>query len=567
MPGRITKRDDSATVSDDRVSSIRLELEQLLALGDLSESNGEIGTEVLNEKRREARKVLHKQKNENSKETNDDTDIKKRPKRTKRDRGIKSCSNRSSKESVNGLQENEESNFKCNISGRGSKSPRRERKSPQRGHKDLNSSGQGAKLPIRKSSRREIRKIKYNKSSETESAEERDRDTRSSFSRSSKESRGSKGSKGARISRRHCHRKPICSKSTDDVKGIRNKYKNTVGEHDPKKTIPIQRATSRRKAMRRRSWSFDDFSNTSWSSSQGEDDIEIGLNDACEVDLNDEDVIGLNDEDVIGLNDEDATEARQPLRRPLRATRSVSMGGLTGRNQKRNSGANAIDGDMILGDPSRKGPLSRSKSNASRLRIGGGGDRRAPPTRSQSNDFAEYLSKRGLLQKSKAEALNIVESKGEEERNNPFEVTYQSQDVSEDWDPFTSNKSTDKDAKDSHERRGKLRQTKSGGLLQTSSKDTISRFPVGANFLAASASSIHSNSSDSEACDASKEEREKQRDKQRRADYKKSIAAAAMAGRKLSGTAPRTNQRHARTVPSSFEDSVKQLEFALQRAL
>jgi len=105
MPGRITKRDDSATVSDDRVSSIRLELEQLLALGDLSESNGEIGTEVLNEKRREARKVLHKQKNENSKETNDDTDIKKRPKRTKRDRGIKRCSNRSSKESVNGLQE------------------------------------------------------------------------------------------------------------------------------------------------------------------------------------------------------------------------------------------------------------------------------------------------------------------------------------------------------------------------------------------------------------------------------------------------------------------------------
>lgn len=175
-------------------------------------------------------------------------------------------------------------------------------------------------------------------------------------------------------------------------------------------------------------------------------------------------------------------------------------------------------------------------------------------------------SEMSLFHKSNADQ-NIVESKGDDDKNNPFEVTYQSHNVSDNWDPFTSEQSVDEGIKDLTERRGNLRPTKSGGLLQTSSKDTISRLRVGANVLAASVSSINSNSSSSETGDVSKIEREKQRDKQRRAEYKKSIAAAAMAGRRLSGTAPRTNHRQARTVQSSFEESVKQLECALQRAL
>ena len=550
MTGRISKRHDSATISDDRVSSIQLELERLLALGDPSEENGEIGTETLTEKSREARNILYKHRTENLKETNDDADYKKRSKRNKRDRVMKNGSSRSSKEPTDGSPENEE--FKRNASRRTSK----ERKSPQQGRKHLNNLGQGSKSPKPKSSRKESRKIKYHRSNETESAEERDRDTRSNYSK------GSKGSKGSRLSRSSGHRKSNRSRSTglatDDAKGVKDKYKNTTGEHDSRNTIPIQRATPSRKAMRRRSWSFDDFSNTSWSSSDCEDDIEVGLNDECEV--------GLNDEGEIGLND------MEPRRRSDKASmeRSASTGGLVGkssrRNHKRSSGANAIDGDMILGDPSRRAPPSRSKSNASRLQIGGGGDRKSPPTRSQSNDFSEYLRKQGLMQKNKSDRQNIAENKGEDEKNNPFEVTFQSHDVSDNWDPFTSEKSVDEDTKDSNERRGKLRPTKSGGLLQTSSKDTISRLPVGANVLATSVSSINSNSSNSEPCDASKGEREKQRDKQRRAVYKKSIAAAAMAGRRLTGPAPRMNQRQARTVQSSFEESVKQLEYALQRA-
>jgi len=591
MPGRISKRDDSAIITDDRVSSIQLELEQLLALGNSSEDGDEIVAGCLNDKRRKDRKILYKDQTENLKDTNDDTDSKINLKRNRRERVVKSGSSRPSKESDES-RENEE--HKRNNNRQGSKSPRPERR------KDLNTSGKGSKSPMPKNNGKESRKIKYSRSSETETAEEQDRDTRSHYSK------GSKGSKGSRILRRSGHRKPTRTKSTgvttEDANRAEEKSETTTIERESKSTIPVQRATSRQKGMRRRSWSFDDFSNTSWSSSEGDEDIEIGLNDERVVGLNDdggEAEIRLNDEREVVLNDVGKTQTRQstirdnkPLeqrRRSVRSNikRSSSTGGLnkkalgssSRRSSRRTSGANAIDADMILGDPSRKAPPTRSKSTdmsaASRLRIGAGGDRKTPPTRSQSNDFSEYLRKQGMLQKVKSERSlfrkpnvdqNIVESRGGDDKNNPFEVTYQSHNISDNWDPFTSNQSVDEDIKDSTERRGNLRPTMSGGLLQTSSKDTISRLRVGANVLAASVSSINSNSSSSDTCDVSKIEREKQRDKQRRAEYKKSIAAAAMAGRRLSGTAPRTNHRQARTVQSSFEESVKQLECALQRA-
>jgi len=579
MPGRISKPDDSVKISDDRVSSIQLELEQLLALGDPSEEGDENGAKGLNDKRRKARKILYKHRTGNLKDTNDDTDSKKKSKNNRRERAIKSGSSRSSKDSD---ESRENEGLKRNSHRRGSKSPKLRRR------KDLNISRNGSKSPKPKNSRKEIRKIKYNKASETETAEENDRETRSHYSK------GSKDSKGSLISKRSGHRKQSRSKTTgvakEDANRAKERSETTTGEHASKGTIPVQRATSKRKAMRRRSWSFDDFSNTSWSSSEGEEEIEVALNDKDKSGLNDEGCegeMGLNDELEVALNNEGKAQTRRSTikleqrRRPLRSNmlRSSSTGRLyknglgspLKRNSRRTSGPNAIDGDMILGDPSRKAPPSRSKSidmtAASRLRIGGGGDRKAPPTRSQSNDFSEYLRNQGMSQKSNHKPnldQNDVESKGEADKNNPFEVTYQSQNVSDNWDPFTSDEGADKDTKDPNERRGNLRPTRSGGLLQTSSKDTISRLRIGANVLATSVCST--NSSSSEAFDTSKIEREKQRDKQRRAEYKKSIAAAAIAGRRLSGTAHRTNYRQVRTVQSSFEESVKQLECALQRA-
>lgn len=272
MPGRISKREDTAIISDDRVSSIQLELEQLLALGDPSQG---VGPEVLTDKRRKARKILYKNRTDDVKETNDDSESKKKSKRNKHNRVIKSGSGRPAKESTDGSLENEE--IKRNSSNRGSKSPKPQRRSS---HKDINTSGRGSKSPKLKSKGRESRKIKYNKSSEIEAAEELDRDTHSFYSKSSK------GSKGTRISKRSGHRKPNRSKSTplptDDVDGVKDTSIKSTGKHGSKSSITIQRATGRRKAMRRRSWSFDDFSNTSWSSSEGEDDVEVGLNDERE---------------------------------------------------------------------------------------------------------------------------------------------------------------------------------------------------------------------------------------------------------------------------------------------
>jgi len=186
------------------------------------------------------------------------------------------------------------------------------------------------------------------------------------------------------------------------------------------------------------------------------------------------------------------------------------------------------------------------------------------------------------------------------DKSNPFEVTYQSQNASDgsgnadDWDPFASEDASAEQIADikNEQRRGNLRRTQSGGLLLISSRDTISRLPNSACvFATGSVSSNNSgskNSSNNGSKNSStnhfdnsrdKERRadykksitaaaEKQRDKQRRADYKTSIAAAAMAGRRrVTGSAPpRSQQRQSRTVQPSFEESVKQLELVLQRA-
>lgn len=589
-------------VSDHRQqpSSIELELEQLLGLGDSSDDGGDLETEALRDQRRKTRTIQSK--------------------RNTRDKNAKRSESRSSRE-----------------------------------YKD--------ESPKPNRTPRVSRRIKYDGSEEPETAEERDRDSRS---------QRSKDSKGSRIPRSG-HRKSNRSKSAERITNDDNgavgkankdgetrmrkatssrtlikrisvrKLKSTPrpdavdkdAKTKSKSTIPIQRATPQSKANRRKSWTFDDFDNTGWSSSEGEDDVEVGYNDEgkgkCVSDLKniDDRVLGMNDVDDI--DDDDLLAARsggdrkarprrytlkenksmEQRRKPPRGAtmiRSSSAGGLSGpgmkkscstgsmkgkknfitgtmppqgtssrRHSRRASGASGIDVDMVLGDPSRKAPPSRSKSNdlfsTSRLQIGGGGgsggDRKAPPTRTQSTNFAEYLRKQSQAQKSDRTLSRkhhsdhtSIDSKGEDAKDDPFEVTYQSKSTTNNWDPFASEESSEESAEeimedDTIERRGKLRPAKSGEFLLTSSRDTISRLRIGANVVAVSSGSAPSSKGSNDSTE---------REKQRRAAYKKSIDAAAMAGRRLSGTAPRRTHRQARSRQSSFEERVKLLEGTLQRA-
>jgi len=394
----------------------------------------------------------------------------------------------------------------------------------------------------------------------------------------------------------------------------KNKDKETTDDNKEKssrRTSKLKRSSSLKetKGSRRRSWSFDDFGNTeNWSSSEEMKDVEVSLNDEGVMGE-----FGLNDVDK---NRDDPRQHRVPIQTERRRSkrdslkRSSSTGGLVtkgvsaspGRRKKTLSSA-AIDVDMVLGDPSRSAP-TRSKSNdiflsasVSRVR-----DRKGM-TRSESTEFADYLRKQGMppkFDRSMNRKKNVSDhgslgsgktskgsrgskgskgSKGNEETSNPFEVTYQSNEQwdpfqsgatgeekpednprrNSDWDPFVSEEQKIEEIK---ERRGNLRPTRSSGFLKTSSKDTISRLRTGANVR--------------KACDivnlgdvtgiGPTSIKPSSNGDLRRAEYKKSIAAAAMAGRRLSSNNPRPPQRHARTVRSSFEETRKQLEGALQRA-
>ena len=134
--------------------------------------------------------------------------------------------------------------------------------------------------------------------------------------------------------------------------------------------------------------------------------------------------------------------------------------------------------------------------------------------------------------------------------------------MNDNWNPFAEDAAAGEKGDDAIERRGNLRPNRSGGLLATSAKDTISRLSTGANIRKSSGTTANM---DAAVAIASAEELG-EREKQRRTDYKKSIAAAAMAGRRLSSGGPKPAQRQVRTVRSSFPESMKQLEGALQSA-
>lgn len=621
-----TSRRSSQRDGSHRASAIREELEQLLALGDASDGDEAVGKAALNDKRRKSKKIQYnKRQDDDSKETtNDDTQSKNSKKSA---RSKKSHRSRSSKESTD---ESRNNNNEIERKSTRSKSPKRNR------------------------SGKESRKIRYTRTTET--AEERDRDMRSYRS---------KESKGSRASRRSSHRKSTRPKTTtdDDKNGETNARNNSevlrskrssyrrkdISPHsneskEAKRNVSRRNSNSRRNSSskqsesNRRSWSLGDFEKNDWPSSDEED--AVGLRDD---DLDDEGEFGLDHSGELGLNDVDGKDdsAKSGGDRKARPRRMKSIERPSRGDMKRSSSTGAMDTklnssfrrqarrpsgniktDMVLGDPSRRAPPTRSKSNDvasnwtkstdgfSSSRILKRGERRSM-ARSNSHDFGEYLRNQGVTH-NLDQSFNRIHksdhtnnrSKGENDKENPFEVMYQSYNLSdswdpfsedkaeersndvnnrsmslhsENWDPFASEESAEEEYEDTKERRGNLRPTRSGGLLQTSSKDTISRLPVGANVRKSCAISNMgaitgtsgdlpyghtgiTNNNNNVPGVTSKTDREKQR----RADYKKSIAAAAMAGRRLSSN-PKPSQRQSRTV-RKFDESVKQLEGALQRA-
>ena len=542
MPSTI--RRGSKRDSSNKAGLIKMELEKLLALTS-SEDGEVVGIETPNSnkdnKTRKSTKIQYKQRADDSKDSNDDTRSKQSA-RSRRSR-VSRTPSRSLKKIVDETNKNDEIERK---SSRYSKSPKPDRNA------------------------KECRKIKY-RSKEPDTAEERDCDARS---------HRSKESKGSICLRRSSHQK------------LRNK----VGEKADKDGLRSRRGPHRRRTKSpnsaededAKSFSFNDFESNEWSSSEDEGDIEVYLNDGLEGEF------GLKDEEDQKRRSRSSGGVRKshPRRHNSRDSnsmercktpqsnfpRSSSAGALEKRSSlsswshSRKGSSSAFDVDMILGDPSRRAPPTRSKSNdvssTSRFQKRPS-DHKTLPKKSDPDNFAEYLRKQGLTHKSdrstsRTHDPSSHDSNGQEDDGNPFEVTYhQSHGVSDNWDPFASEDTAEATVDDTKERKENLRPTRSGGLLQTSSKDTISRLPVGARVRKATRSinnmvPMASTNGDTNNLG--------DREKQRRAHYKKSIAAAAMAGRRLSSIGSKPIQRQVRAVRSSFDESVRQLKGALQSA-
>jgi len=245
------------------------------------------------------------------------------------------------------------------------------------------------------------------------------------------------------------------------------------------------------------------------------------------------------------LHDQTTGSVGRQRRSSLRASMSKSMhdAGSTPKAASRRpprKSTSAISSGMVLGDPSRDAP-ARSKSSDSFIPTG---DRRVSPSshshnrrsRSSSNDFGGFLQQTGLESRSdlKISTHSYSSFAGDEEDcENPFEVTYQSNKKTSDeldnaWDPFSADNSVAEeeeyaDLNSPKHERASLVPTKSGGLLVASSRDTISRGNLPKKV-------------EEEKPKHSKDDAKFERGKQRRAEYKKSIAAATMAGRRVSGT-------------------------------
>lgn len=523
---KASRRDDS------NKSTIEMELEELIA-SEPSESVEVFGSEVLKDaaksprsRKSKSKKIQYTKRTDDSKDTNDDAQSKKsaRSRRSKLSR----TSARVRKMSVDRAVKNDDI---------GSRSPKLTR-SP---NLDRNT--------------KERRRIKY-RSQEPETPEERERDTRSYRS---------KDSKASGNLRRSGHRK---IKADDERDGVSSRDGSNKGIK--KKSQRSRSSSMNQEIPKQKSWSsFDDFDSNEWSSSSSEEDegdVEIRLNDE-----------GAKSFRSTGSNGERKSRSRHNVSRQNSLVdrqkgaqagsmqRSSSGGGLEASSRRRHArrrSNGSMDVGMVLGDPSRRAPPTRTKSID-----------RSAPTRKNSGNFADYLSKQGLTHRSDRSTSRTqysdpssLDSTVQDDNDNPFEVIHhQSFALPDNWDPFASDAAgeTDLDGTSS-DPRGNLRRSRSGGLLQLSSKDTISRLPAGAN--------VRKTFNDSNAAAMSNVITDinelGDREKQRRADYKKSIAAAAMAGRRLASKTASKPTRQTRTTirSSSYGESLGQLEGALQSA-
>ena len=494
-----------------------MELEELIA----SEHGEVFGSEALRDtprspksRKTKSKKIQYTKRADDSRDATDDSHSKKSA-RSRRSR-ISRTSARTRKKSVDKVDKNDDI---------GSKSPKITR-SPK----------------VERSSTKERRKINY-RSREPETPEERERETRSYRSKDTYRSKESKASGGNL--RRSGHRKTKAdSEREDSNKGKKSTRPSTSEEISKQKSWP----------------SFDDFNSDEWSSSSSEDEGDV------EVRLNDEGVPRTSIHST-GSGGEQRPRSRRQLSRKTSSIertsqRSSSGNGLeiSGRRRlSRRGSSGGIDAGMVLGDPSRRAPPIRTKSVDL-----------SAPTRTNSGNFADYLSKQGLTNKSdrstsRTQYSSSLESNGHDDNDNPFEVIqHQSFALPDNWDPFAS-EDTVETGLDGTSRSENLHRSRSGALLQLSSKDTISRLPAGANVRKTFHESNHMAVMSHVIADINELG---DREKQRRADYKKSIAAAAMAGRRLSMKNGKKPTRQVRTVRSSSygENLGQQLEGVLQSA-
>lgn len=339
-------------------------------------------------------------------------------------------------------------------------------------------------------------------------------------------------------------------------------------DHSPTPTSPKSpkspKSLREKKLDRQR---FRDASLSIHSSDTTADSGEISL-DNGEITEEDEGEVGLNDEGSGRMRPrrsslrENSTSAERPQRRPRRTssmheTSSPHRTAAPSRRLPRKTNSAALH-NMVLGDPSRRAPPSRSKS----IDLMQGGDfSRKPPSRSQSNDIVEFLRLKGLQPVPKVSTHAKTPAKiipkitahtsaptfnsfsGDEEEGNPFEVTFQSNrkpssDFNDTFDPFSADVSDDGTQSDDpppKEQRSSMTPAKTGGLLMASTRDTMSR----GKHPKSKIKKVEINKIEEEK--PSEEDAKAERAKQRRAEYKKSIAAAQMAGRRQHA-APRASK-------------------------
>jgi hypothetical protein len=239
---------------------------------------------------------------------------------------------------------------------------------------------------------------------------------------------------------------------------------------------------------------------------------------------------------------------------------------------------------MVLGDPSRRAPPSRCKSQSQGTSresvLSSSRQAKGPPSRSQSNDFAVFLRQGTKLQQQQRPSMRIssvqqgVENFGkfgmedDDNDDNPFEVInkgpYDSKSSREIIDdmfdvPNNNNNNNNEDVHSSSDRRGNMTASKSGGLLQlkASSKDTM-RVSARTKIV------VTTDDEEKQSIQDTKIEREKQR----RAEYNKSIAAASSAGRIRMSRRPShrqvKRQNSSSLGDSNLGDSFSKLEATLE---